>query len=91
MWPARQKELPAPGIESKSRANFVVMRTSKVVGIFVGEIERHRRMTTGLRFPYKVGEIERHRRMTTGVNFTNVLRAAFMYVSCARSFFVLTS
>ncbi len=25
-----------------------------------------------------------------GVNFTNVLRAAFMYVSCARSFFVPT-
>ncbi len=29
--------------------------------------------------------------MTLGVNFTNILRAAFTYVSCARSFFVLTS
>jgi hypothetical protein len=31
-----------------------------------------------------------HKFLIFGVDFTNVLRAAFTYVSCARSFFVIT-
>jgi hypothetical protein len=31
-----------------------------------------------------------HTKRSTGVNFTNILCAAFTYLSCVRSFFVLT-